>query len=244
MGGNNTKSLTPVDLIKKNESYSTQHFTEEQKKTFKIQVTPTCNAYTPAESDDKSLLEHSCVELSKKASTEVNHSYVQGYKRPKAYFTTETPQSAEEAQALWETVWQHRANVVMLQKSEETAKGYCYWSPEPETSLEFGRLTVSTIETDMYLPTLEITKLEITDENGDSLTIYHFLYFAWQVYDNLIPTHDFLRFSLIVRKYSEKIMVSEGCCCDLNPILVHCSDGLEETMIFCTIDMSISKYLQ
>lgn len=202
----------------------------------------TLEAYTHAGPEHRLLFKSNHVDLSGEDSTGINASYIRGAEQPDVYIATETPESQVGAQALWETIWKHQTHiVVMLNEPERGERAYLYWSPEVGTSLQFGKLTVSTVKISTIQPTLQITELEVTNEVGHSLTVYHFLYFNWHFHDVLPPTADFLKLLFTVRKYSESERAFGR---HQNPILVHCSNGLDRTMVFCAIDRTLSEYVR
>ncbi|XP_061709498.1 tyrosine-protein phosphatase non-receptor type 9-like [Cydia pomonella] len=229
MSNPKSKSLTFGDFISDvDKPYFIDRLLEEHKQVLETGVPLTRGTYTYAGPEKRPVFKHSRVELSGEDSTIINASYIRGFERPKAYIATETPQSAKGAQAFWETVWQHRTKViVMLNKPEKEERGYCYWGPGAGLSLQFGKLKVSTVEIEALLPTLEITKLEVSNEKGDSLTVYHFLYFKWPVHCELPPTYDFLRFlfTLSTQHQCDKTNLSSNetkkAACEKDSLVLH-----------------------
>ncbi|XP_061704201.1 tyrosine-protein phosphatase non-receptor type 9-like [Cydia pomonella] len=240
----NSKSLTAKNVIDlMGEPKVMNRLFDEHKKVLETEVPSKLKAYDFAGPKNRLLFRRNQVNLSGEETSVINASYIGGYKKNDAYIATENPQSAEEAKALWESVILHGINIiVMLNKFEEDEKGYVYWHPEVGKSLKFGKLTVGTVKRWMILPTLQITKLVVVNEDGDCLSVYHFLYSNWQNRHILPPTEDFMDMMFKVRKYRENTVRFDGYYEELSPILVHCSNGLDRTMIFCTIDISISKY--
>lgn len=240
----NSKSLTAKDVINLMEKPEVMnHLVDEHKQVLETEVPSKLKAYNFAGPENRLLFRRNQVNLSGEENAAINASYIGGYKQPDAYIATETPQSAKEAKALWESVILHGINIiVMLNKPEEDEKGYLYWHPQIGKSLKFGKLTIGTVRRWMILPTVQITKLVVVDKDGDCLSVYHFLYSNWQHSDILPPTKDFMEMVFKVRKYRENTVRFDGYYEELNPILVHCSNGLDRTMVFCAIDISISKY--
>ncbi|KAG8041672.1 hypothetical protein G9C98_000660 [Cotesia typhae] len=117
--------------------------------------------------------------------------------------------------------------------------GVLYWKLEERATLYCGKLNVETIKVRHLHPNFEITTLLITHEDQGSLLVDHFLYKNWSNIDSVPPGADFLDLVNMVRtdnKYVQKL--SNGC---KSPVIVHCSDGLNRSIVFCAIDIAITK---
>ncbi|AEE09506.1 protein tyrosine phosphatase [Cotesia vestalis bracovirus] len=176
----------------------------------------------------------------KESSDYINASYIDSFKQPKAYIVTKTPDSEAEIHKFWKMVWEQQSEViVMLNKPDQNEKGVLYWKLEERATLYCGKLNVETIKVRHLHHSFEITTLLITHEDGGSLLVDHFLYKNWPKIDSVPPGADFLDLVNMTRtdtRYVQKL--SEGF---KTPVVVHCSDGLNRSIVFCVIDISITK---
>lgn len=176
----------------------------------------------------------------KESSDYINASYIDSFKQPKAYIVTKTPDSEAEIHKFWKMVWEQQSEIiVMLNKPDQNEKGVLYWKLEERVTLYCGKLNVETIKVRHLHHSFEITTLLITHEDGGSLLVDHFLYKNWPKIDSVPPGADFLDLVNMTRtdnKYVQKL--SNGC---KSPVVVHCSDGLNRSIVFCAIDIAITK---
>lgn len=185
--------------------------------------------------------DHNRVVLSEKTRFEdcINASYIDGFKQPKAYIATNTPDSEVAIRNFWKMVWKEQSEaIVMLNKKEKDS--ISYWNPKKGESLQWGDLNVKTIKVDCTLWCCHITKLLVTHKNGKRMTVNHFLFTYWQR-DEILPSEcDFLTLILLINLYKRPVMVPKSLKDSKTPIVVHCSDGLTRSMAFCAVDIAIS----
>nr|ACE75167.1 protein tyrosine phosphatase [Glyptapanteles flavicoxis] len=191
--------------------------------------------------------DHNRVVLSEEtgSSNYINASYIDGFEHSKAYITTETPDSEKKICDFWKMIWEHQTEIiVMLNEPDGYEKGVFYWSLEERSTLYCGKLNIETLNSQRLYPGLEITKLIVTHEDGGSLIVNHFLYKNWQRVDILPSERDFLDLINTIRLYNRFGGILESVKGYRSPIVIHCSDGLERSMAFCVIDVSISQILK
>ncbi|XP_063242376.1 tyrosine-protein phosphatase non-receptor type 9-like [Bacillus rossius redtenbacheri] len=256
MGGWNSKTLTCNGLIKLVEKRNAVEIIyDEHKEIMNMEVEGTLSALTSAEHLENSQpekeemwFEHSRVILSEETSSSnyINASYIDGFKRPKAYIVTRTPDSEATTRNFWKMIWEHQTEIiVMLNKSDENGNGISYWNPEEGSSVDSGKLKIQTIKVhETHHPKFQITSLLVTHEDGDELYVNHFLFKDWQR-DDISPSEcDFLDLVFMSRLYDRSAGTSVILKAYKSPIVVHCSDGLQRSMVFCAIDISISRILK
>ncbi|AAZ30024.1 PTP3 [Bracoviriform indiense] len=255
MGSWNSKTLTRNGLIRVVEKRNAVKFIcNEHKEIMDIKVEGTFCTRPFAENLENSQLdkeemwfEHSRVFLSEETSSSnyINASYIDGFRRPKAYIVTRTPDSEKTTCNFWKMIWEHQTEmIVMLNKSEENGDGISYWNPEEGSSLQCGKLRIKTSKIHQnHHPSFQITSLLVTHEDGVKLFVNHFLFKNWQRDDILPPECDFLDLLFMARLYDQSAGSSVALKGYKSPIVVHCSDGLHRSMVFCAMDISISRIL-
>ena len=177
--------------------------------------------------------------------TNINASYMDGFNCPKQYIATKTPYSQAEIYPFWKMIWEHQSKtIVMLNILTMAGNQITYWHPQKGSSFQLKDLRITTFEINRDHPNFEITKLIVTHKNGCSLLVHHFLYMKWQQDDMLPPVRDFLKFWLKIHSYNQLKVTSDIPKGYNSPIVVHCSDGLERSIVFCAVDISISQFLK
>nr|ACE75284.1 protein tyrosine phosphatase [Glyptapanteles flavicoxis] len=256
MGSCNSKTLTRSGLIKLVDKRNAVKFIcDEHREIMDIKVEGTFCARSFAENLENSQLEkeetwfkHNRVILSEETSSSnyINASYIDGFKRPRAYIVTRTPDSQKTICNFWKMILEHQTEIiVMLNKSEENGDGISYWNPEEGSSLQYGKLTIKTFKIhENYHPSFQITSLLVTHEDGKMLYVSHFLFKNWQRDDILPSERDFLDLLFMARLYDRSAGTSIALSGYKSPIVVHCSDGLQRSMVFCVVDISISRILK
>ncbi|CAH2095649.1 unnamed protein product [Euphydryas editha] len=144
----------------------------------------------------------------------------------------------------WRMVWEHQSEtIVMLDtpKTNEEIDRIPYCHPKEGFTLRYGQLKVTTLKLHLDDKNFELRKLIVTHEGGGSLYISHFLYNNWRK-DHILPrTSDFLDFMRMVYLYRHMTVMPVTRKGYKSPMIVHCRDGLERSIVFCAIDISISQ---
>ncbi|CAS06616.1 protein tyrosine phosphatase, partial [Bracoviriform rubeculae] len=178
----------------------------------------------------------------KESGDKINASYIDGFKQPKAYIVTKTPDSEAEIHKFWKMVWEQQSEIiVMLNKPDQNEKGLIYWKLEERSTLYCGNINVETIKVRYLQQNLEITTLLVTHEVVGSLLVDHFLLKNWSEIDSVPSGADFLNLVMKTRmdnKYEPTQKLPNYC---KSPVVVHCSDGLNRSIVFCAIDISITR---
>ncbi|CAD6244247.1 GSCOCT00014311001.2-RA-CDS [Cotesia congregata] len=178
----------------------------------------------------------------KESSDKINASYIAGFKQPKAYIVTKTPDAEAAIHKFWKMVWEQQSEViVMLNKPDQNEKGLIYWKLEERSTLYCEKLSVETIKVWYLHQSFEITTLLVTHEDGGSLLVDHFLYKNWSKVDSVPSGADFINLVMKTRlknKYAPAQKLPNDY---KTPVVVHCSDGLNRSIVFCAIDISITR---
>lgn len=176
------------------------------------------------------------------SNNRINASYIDGFKHPKAYIATKTPNSEKAIYDFWKMIWDNQTElIVMLNKPDGREKGEIYWNSAERTTLYCGNLSIETLKVQPIHASFEMTKLIVTHVNGGSLLVDHFLYKNWQRVNIFPRINDFLELITMVRLYNRHAGTINSY---KRPIVVHCSDGLERSIVFCAIDIAISQILK
>ncbi|AAZ30025.1 PTP4 [Bracoviriform indiense] len=255
MGSNITKTLNTEDVIKiPGKEKAVEFIYEEHQEIMNMKVEGTFDASVSIGNLGNTRYEteglcfdHSRVVLSEEtgSSSYINASYIDGFEHSKAYITTVTPDSEKTICKFWTMIWENQTeNIVMLNEPDGNQKGVLYWNLEERSTRYCGKLNIETLKVHQFHPSFEVTKLLVTHEDGGSLFVNHFLYKRWQRIDILPPECDFLDLMRMTRLYNQYAVTPESVKGHKSPMVVHCTDGLERSMVFCAIDISISQILE
>ncbi|XP_052826195.1 receptor-type tyrosine-protein phosphatase T isoform X1 [Octopus bimaculoides] len=160
----------------------------------------------------------------------VNASYLDGYKREKAYVASQGP-NKPMLKDFWRMVWQKNiCKIVMLTDTVEASKKKCekYW---PDSGVEkYGEIVVENIDnahfTDYIIRTFKLNR------NENTRIVKHFHFITWS--DHGAPMHPT---SLLIFKRKVKLYNPNS----LDPILVHCSAGSGRTGCFVALDYCMEQ---
>ncbi|XP_046589838.1 uncharacterized protein LOC107223610 isoform X2 [Neodiprion lecontei] len=156
----------------------------------------------------------------------INASYVQGYRKTRAYIATQGPKP-NTVKDFWKMVWQENARVIcMVANIIESGKTKCekYW-PECGSNIKYGDIIVSNIGHEV-LADYVVRTLQIECQN-DKREITHLHYTGW-------PDHGVPMYTQSLVAYLKKILATPA---GKGPVVVHCSAGVGRTgtIILCDI---------
>ncbi|XP_066913102.1 receptor-type tyrosine-protein phosphatase S-like isoform X1 [Clytia hemisphaerica] len=184
--------------------------------------------------------DHSRVILSKidgiPGSDYINASYIDGYKRPNAYISTQGPLPNTFID-FWRMVWEARStSIVMLTNLQEKNKLKChkYW---PDDCTEYGDILVTMARKEYFADfTIKVFKLEkITraeEDKHEVREVRQFHFTCWP--DHGIPRYPtkMINFRRKVRSYVTP---------DSGPTIVHCSAGVGRSGAYIAIDTGMER---
>lgn len=170
------------------------------------------------------------VVLKGSASDYINASYIDGYKKRRAYIASLGPsvKYMGEISTFWRMVWQEKCGkIVMLSKSHENQVYRCdqYWPGSEYTDL-FDQITVSSLNEISFPHYVERTFEVLLRDERRIVTQLQFI--AWP---NKWEDEDVTNFVDFRQKVNDVRT-------DLNgPTLVHCSSGVGRTGTFIALDI-------
>ncbi|KAG8041673.1 hypothetical protein G9C98_000661 [Cotesia typhae] len=172
--------------------------------------------------------DHSRVILYKEngSHTYLNASYINGFDCPDGYITTKTPQSRMATYNFLEDgVGAPMRSYRYARRAEDQPKYSCDFLLVSRRgfSLQCGKLKVTTSTIHLDHHNFELMKLIITHQDGGSLT------------------SDFIDFMRMISLYRHSTVTPTTLKGYTSLMVVHCSDGLERSMAFCAIDISIAE---
>uniref|UniRef100_A0A1X7UYG7 protein-tyrosine-phosphatase n=1 Tax=Amphimedon queenslandica TaxID=400682 RepID=A0A1X7UYG7_AMPQE len=167
----------------------------------------------------------------KRGSDYINASFIDGYKRPKAYIAAQGPLSNTVGD-FWRMVWEFQLpTIVMLTELIERGidKCTCYWPRALNETMDVGYdLQVTLVEQQQYVD-YKLKKFLIlnTSSTGGRLDVTHYHFLAWP--DHGVPADKTIMLAFIRRV--RQTHPPEG-----PPLIVHCSAGVGRTGTFITLD--------
>ncbi|KRZ71591.1 Receptor-type tyrosine-protein phosphatase mu [Trichinella papuae] len=159
----------------------------------------------------------------------INASYVDSFFQPKAFIITQAMKTKPACVDFWRMVWETNAEiVVMLTKVFDFMKVMClqYW---PLTKLDYGDITVETVEAKTYayftLRCFRVSRVE----NGSTIIrqVRHFHFTEWEV--NSLP------YISALLDFRRRVHNAVKRCPNNVPMIVHCSNGGGRSGVFLAI---------
>lgn len=172
----------------------------------------------------------------------INASYVDGYRQPKAYISTQGPTSGT-INDFWRMIWQTGCRViVMVTLDIENGMIKCdiYWPDSDSQEINAGIYKIEYLQTELS-PDLKTTRLRLTNTQSEvSREIWHLQFLSWPDFGTPQTASALLKFrDSVLKKQLDAIELSGSG--TYPPIVVHCSAGVGRSGTFITIDICIQK---
>ncbi|XP_077980993.1 receptor-type tyrosine-protein phosphatase kappa-like [Glandiceps talaboti] len=159
----------------------------------------------------------------------INASYINGYKKKKAYIATQGPKIWTIAD-LWKMVWQEKSTCILMATNlNEKNKEKCakYWPDQPEGEKVYDAISVKNVREEVFVDSMIRTFHVKKVDQGRVREIKQFHFTVWP--DMGVPQYPstVLAFLRRIRAYIPS---------NAGPLVVHCSAGVGRTGTFITID--------
>ncbi|XP_077981840.1 receptor-type tyrosine-protein phosphatase kappa-like [Glandiceps talaboti] len=159
----------------------------------------------------------------------INASYINGYKKDKAFIATQGPKPST-VNDLWRMVWQEKsACILMATNLVEKNKGKCtkYWPDQNDGETKYGNISVKNVNEEIFVYSVIRTFHVKKVGNARSREIKQFHFTVWP--DMGVPQYPSAVLSILrrIRSYNPS---------NAGPVVVHCSAGVGRTGTFITID--------
>ncbi|KAJ8272420.1 hypothetical protein COCON_G00112790 [Conger conger] len=177
----------------------------------------------------------------------INASFMDGYKRSKAYIATQGPLPKTYGD-FWRMVWEQMVLIiVMTTRVVERGRVKCgqYWPLEAGRTLEHGHFLVRNTRIQMFQD-FKLSHLELSNtETGECRDLAHYLYVSWPDFGVPKSASAMLDFRAQVLQHQEasfQALSAEWSGAPGGPpVVVHCSAGIGRTGTFCTLDICLSR---
>ncbi|XP_070563083.1 receptor-type tyrosine-protein phosphatase mu-like [Ptychodera flava] len=156
----------------------------------------------------------------------INASYIDGYKKEKAYIAAQGPNNLT-VDDLWRLVWQQNITIILMATNlSENGKVKChqYW-PEGDNEW-YGDIFVTFVGTDSYAD-YNVRTFQLQMEDSEVRVVKQFHFTVWP--DMGVPIYATGVLGML-RHLKSSIPANSG------PLLVHCSAGVGRTGTFISID--------
>lgn len=172
----------------------------------------------------------------------INASYVDGYRQPKAYVSTQGPIDRTLTD-FWRMIWQTGSRVIVmvtLNFENEMLKCDKYWPTPGDQTMVFGVYTVDYINIEIHEDFI-VTQLKLTNTRSEvSRDIWHMQFRSWPDFGTPETSDAILKYrDSVLKKQLDAIEITGGS--SYPPIVVHCSAGIGRSGTFVTIDICIQK---
>ncbi|KAJ8336051.1 hypothetical protein SKAU_G00393940 [Synaphobranchus kaupii] len=181
------------------------------------------------------------------SSDYINASFMDGYKRSKAYIATQGPLPKTYGD-FWRMVWEQMVLIiVMTTRVVERGRVKCgqYWPLEAGRAQEHGHFLVRNVRIEMFQD-FKLSHLELCNsETGECRDVAHYLYVSWPDFGVPKSASAMLDFRAQVKQHQEAAFQAIGADWSGSPqgppVVVHCSAGIGRTGTFCTLDICLSR---
>ncbi|XP_065197878.1 mucin-3B-like isoform X2 [Sycon ciliatum] len=165
----------------------------------------------------------------------INGSYVDGFSSARCYIATQGPLQ-ETLNDFWTMVWEQEVtSIVMLSKLREnnTEHSAEYWPKQDKQPLTFGKYLVK-LETEHVAADIVLRTFSVTNTvESQSRTVHHFQYMGWP--ERGVPESGAGILDLIGQVQRRQMNSGN------KPVVVHCSNGVGRTGIFCAVCTVIER---
>lgn len=179
----------------------------------------------------------------------INASYVDGYRQPRAYISTQgpiekgLPHHKPTIDDFWRMMWQTGSRVIVMVTliiEHDTMKCSKYWPSFDNPVLEAGLYTVEYKNIEVH-DDFVMTHLILTNKrSGVSRDIWHLQFISWPDFGTPLTASALLKFrESVLKKQLDAIEATGGS--TYPPIVVHCSAGVGRSGTFITVDICIQK---
>ena len=210
-----------------------------------IEESGTWKAFSDPENKEKNrnclvpCWDHSRVKLSEdeSASDYIHANYVDGFDEKKKFICTQAPKTNTLVD-FYQMVWNENSRIIIM-LLDSTNSCFQYWPCDEENVLQVGQFTIKKINEEVSYYCIA-TDLCLSDENGVSRRIRHFLYTGWRDDDVPIDVAKFYQFVLRINQCRTGTLRAMKLKQDrLGPIIVHCDTGIGRSGTFCAVDIAL-----
>ncbi|XP_061536069.1 tyrosine-protein phosphatase non-receptor type 9 isoform X2 [Phycodurus eques] len=177
----------------------------------------------------------------------INASFMDGYKRRKAYIATQGPLPKTFGD-FWRMVWEQMVLIiVMTTRVVERGRVKCgqYWPLEEDRTEQHGCFLVRNTHIQVFRD-FKLSHLELCNtQSGERRDVCHYLYVSWPDFGVPKSASAMLDFREDVLQRRDVAVQSLGSSWKGPPggppVVVHCSAGIGRTGTFCTLDICLSR---
>ncbi|XP_061833013.1 tyrosine-protein phosphatase non-receptor type 9 [Nerophis lumbriciformis] len=177
----------------------------------------------------------------------INASFMDGYKRRKAYIATQGPLPKTFGD-FWRMVWEQMVLIiVMTTRVVERGRDKCgqYWPMEEGRTEQHGCFLVRNTRIQVFQD-FKLSHLELYNtQSGERRDVCHYLYVSWPDFGVPKSASAMLDFREHVLQRQDAAVQSLGSGWNGDPggppVVVHCSAGIGRTGTFCTLDICLSR---
>lgn len=172
----------------------------------------------------------------------INASFVDGYRQPKAYISTQGPIESTFMD-FWRMIWQTSCRVIVmvtLNIENEVIKCDKYWPTADDRVMMLGVYKIEYVGSETHEDFIS-THLRLTSTRSKvTRDVWHMQFISWP--DFGVPQN-----ATALLKYREHVLKKQLDAIELTggstypPIVVHCSAGVGRSGTFVTVDICIQK---
>ncbi|XP_057700327.1 tyrosine-protein phosphatase non-receptor type 9 isoform X2 [Corythoichthys intestinalis] len=188
-----------------------------------------------------------CDDDDDETSDYINASFMDGYKRRRAYIATQGPLPKTFGD-FWRMVWEQMVLIiVMTTRVVERGRVKCgqYWPLEEGKTEQHGCFLVRNTHIQVFQD-FKLSHLELYNtQSGERRDVCHYLYVSWPDFGVPKSASAMLDFREHVLQRQKVAVQSLGSSWKGPPggppVVVHCSAGIGRTGTFCTLDICLSR---
>ena len=173
----------------------------------------------------------------------INASYIDGYRQPKAYVSTQGP-IEQTFVDFWRMIWQTGCRVIVmvtLNIEQDRLKCDQYWPSSNNPIMMAGSYAIECLNQEFHDDFI-VTHLRLTSTKSQvSRDIWHLQFISWPDFGTPDTSTALLKYrDSIIKKQHEAI--EQTASTSYPPLVVHCSAGVGRSGTFVAIDIYIQKF--
>lgn len=159
--------------------------------------------------------------------------------RPQKYICVSSPEK-EDCAKFWELAWRRKVTTIVKTSRRAEEESYQYWSSTEGSEMEYAGFRVKTLKISEK-PRFTLTVLRLSDRADRDRQIRHYQYTAGR---NIAEDDPLIFLSFVCSLNDTFSIGKKNQPVNTKPeaVLVHCSDGLSCSAVYCILDICVTQF--
>ncbi|XP_057318678.1 tyrosine-protein phosphatase non-receptor type 9-like [Microplitis mediator] len=166
---------------------------------------------------------------------------VDGYNVKNKFLCTRNPKQ-DGVYQFWSMAFKKNIHIIVMLSPIDNLMRHRYWSTGEDSVFECREFRIETLHVNVEA-LYTTTTLLLKHKNSAVRKIVHFNYTGWPMDNISHHPKEFIRFIMTVNSAREEVdKLSTQNLHAPTPIMVHCSDGFNNSCVYCLLDICISEF--